>query len=78
MWITHHNCTNVRVKSHDPANSNEITLLIESSGTKMNLTLFGLPEHITDALVELNGLIEAAKAKANAEAAVEPSITEAA
>lgn len=78
LYISKHRCTGLRVGRHDADNSNSISLRIEGNGEALDLALFGLPEHITDALLELNELIDAKAKEACGAEAAEASITEAA
>lgn len=54
-----HRCSGIKIARHAPANANALTLCIERtdyldrpSDENLNITLFNLPEHVTDALIE--------------------------
>lgn len=46
-----HRCQTVTVLDHLPEISNSLTLQIVGNDERFDLTLFDLPEHVTDALV---------------------------
>lgn len=71
MDINLHRCQSIEVIRHMPANSNSITLSVVSQvwsdgkfvSLDNDITLFGLPSEVTDALIEkfaAPGLIRAA------------------
>lgn len=66
--IAIHNCTGIKVWSHHPSNANSITLHVETkTGCEVDgewvrgfkccesITLYDLPEHVTEALLEAIG-----------------------
>ena len=53
MTINMHGCTDVKLVRHSPENANCITLRVEREGGEqsVDLALFNLPPHVTDALI---------------------------
>jgi hypothetical protein len=59
MDISAFNCTGIEVGLHTPETRNCISITIWTRNEPIRLSLFDLPSHVTDALCELNALIEA-------------------
>jgi len=56
--MSFHGCNKIKVKHHQPDNANSIGLLIERDGgyqTGIEISLYDLPAHVTDALIAAFG-----------------------
>ena len=56
--MSFHGCNKIIVKLHQPTNANSIGLLIERDGgyqTSVEISLYDLPAHVTDALIAALG-----------------------
>lgn len=53
-WVTLHGCTNLKVTHHQPKNDNCLSLTINRGNSydgEIEISFFGLPETITNALL---------------------------